>query len=81
MKQNSESFVNKEHDLLVSVARTIGSTLGAVAAKVGPTRSKSKRHPAMRKVRQAKKRTAQIKRKTGRANFSRKSAKKRRSRR
>jgi hypothetical protein len=81
MHRNSKSFVSKEQDLLVSVARTIGSTLGAVAAKVGPTTSKSKRRPAVRKARRAKKRPVLIKRKTGRAKSSPKNAKTRTSRR
>jgi len=36
----------KNEDFLVTVARSIGSTLGAVAAKVNPSPPKSHRRPA-----------------------------------
>ncbi len=41
--------VPKGDDFLTGVARSIGSTLGAVAAKVNPSPHKSHRRPAGRK--------------------------------
>jgi hypothetical protein len=38
-----EGFLNKEEDILTSVARSIGSTLGSVAAKVNAVSSPSRR--------------------------------------
>jgi hypothetical protein len=46
-----EEFLNKEEDILTSVARSIGSTLGTVAAKVNAVSSPSKRKAAARKRR------------------------------
>jgi hypothetical protein len=46
-----EEFLNKEEDILTSVARSIGSTLGTVAAKVNAVSSPSKRKAATRKRR------------------------------
>jgi hypothetical protein len=44
-----ETFLAKEEDILTSVARTIGSTLGTVAAKVNAVSSPSRRKKATRK--------------------------------
>ena len=44
-----EDFLAKEEDILTSVARTIGSTLGTVAAKVNAAASPSPRKKATRK--------------------------------
>jgi hypothetical protein len=46
-----ETFLAKEEDILTSVARTIGSTLGTVAAKVNAVSSSSPRKKATRKRR------------------------------
>jgi hypothetical protein len=46
-----EDFFAKEEDILTSVARTIGSTLGTVAAKVNAVSSPSPRKKATRKRR------------------------------
>lgn len=46
-----ETFLAKEEDILTSVARTIGSTLGTVAAKVNAVSSPSPRKKATRKRR------------------------------
>jgi hypothetical protein len=46
-----EDFLAKEEDILTSVARTIGSTLGTVAAKVNAVSSPSPRKKATRKRR------------------------------
>jgi hypothetical protein len=46
-----ETFLAKEEDILTSVARTIGSTLGTVAAKVNAVSSPSRRKKATRKRR------------------------------
>ena len=43
-----ETFLAKEEDILTSVARTIGSTLGTVAAKVNAVSSPSSRKKATR---------------------------------
>lgn len=45
MKINGRTSAKNE-DLLVTVARAIGSTLGSVAAKVNPSPRKSRRRPA-----------------------------------
>jgi hypothetical protein len=45
MKINRRTSAAKNQDLLVTVARSIGSTLGAVAAKVNPSPRKSPRRP------------------------------------
>lgn len=46
MKINRRTPAAKNQDFLVTVARSIGSTLGAVAAKVNPSPRKSRRRPA-----------------------------------
>jgi hypothetical protein len=46
-----EGFLAKEEDILTSVARTIGSTLGTVAAKVNAVSSPSPRKKLTRKRR------------------------------
>ena len=46
-----ETFLAKEEDILTSVARTIGSTLGTVAAKVNAVSSSSPRKKATPKRR------------------------------
>jgi hypothetical protein len=46
-----EDFLNKQEELLTSVARSIGSTLGTVAAKVNAVSNPSPRKPAGRKSR------------------------------
>jgi hypothetical protein len=46
MKTNRRTSAAKNQDFLVTVARSIGSTLGAVAAKVNPSPRKSSRRPA-----------------------------------
>lgn len=46
MKINRRTSAAKNQDFLVTVARSIGSTLGAVAAKVNPSPRKSRRRPA-----------------------------------
>jgi hypothetical protein len=46
-----ETFLAKEEDILTSVARSIGSTLGTVAAKVNAASSPSPRKAAARKRR------------------------------
>ncbi|MGA2845500.1 MAG: hypothetical protein ABSF68_08770 [Candidatus Acidiferrales bacterium] len=46
-----ETFLAKEEDILTSVARSIGSTLGSVAAKVNAVSSPSRRKKATRKRR------------------------------
>jgi hypothetical protein len=46
---NHPKSAAKNEDFLSSVARSIGSTLGAVAAKVNPAPHKSRRRPAARK--------------------------------
>jgi hypothetical protein len=45
MKTNRRRSAAKNQDFLVTVARSIGSTLGAVAAKVNPSPRKSRRRP------------------------------------
>jgi hypothetical protein len=47
----TEDFLAKEEDLLTTVARTIGSTLGTVAAKVNAVSSPAPRKAAKRKRR------------------------------
>jgi hypothetical protein len=49
MKINRRTSAAKNQDFLVTAARSIGSTLGAIAAKVSPSPSKSHRRPAGRK--------------------------------
>ena len=44
-----EGFLDKQEDILTSVARSIGSTLGTVAAKVNAVSSPSPRKAAARK--------------------------------
>jgi hypothetical protein len=46
-----ETFLAKEEDILTSVARSIGSTLGTVAAKVNAVSNPSPRKAAARKRR------------------------------
>ena len=46
-----EGFLNKEEDILTSVARSIGSTLGTVAAKVNAVSRPSRRKTPARKRR------------------------------
>lgn len=46
-----EDFLAKEQEVLTAVARTIGSTLGTVAAKVNAVSNPSPRKPAARKRR------------------------------
>ena len=46
-----ETFLAKEEDILTSVARTIGSTLGTVAAKVNAVSGSSPRKKATRRRR------------------------------
>jgi|HubBroStandDraft_6_1064221.scaffolds.fasta_scaffold715352_1 hypothetical protein len=46
-----ESFLEKQEDILTSVARSIGSTLGTVAAKVNAVSKPSRRKAATRKRR------------------------------
>jgi hypothetical protein len=46
-----EDFLSKEEDILTSVARSIGSTLGTVAAKVNAVSKPSRRKAASRKRR------------------------------
>ena len=46
-----EGFLDKQEDILTSVARSIGSTLGTVAAKVNAVSSSSTRKAATRKHR------------------------------
>jgi hypothetical protein len=46
-----ESFLDKQEDILTSVARSIGSTLGTVAAKVNAASKPSRRKAATRKPR------------------------------
>ena len=43
MKTNRRTSAAKSQDLLVTVARSIGATLGAMAAKVNPSPRKSRR--------------------------------------
>jgi hypothetical protein len=49
MKINRRRPAAKNKDFLVTAARSIGSTLGAIAAKVSPSPSKSRRRPAGRR--------------------------------
>ena len=49
MKINRRKPAATTQDLLVTVARSIGSTLGAVAAKVSPSPRKSHRRLSRRK--------------------------------
>jgi hypothetical protein len=49
MKINRRASAAKNQDFLVTAARSIGSTLGAIAAKVSPSPSKPHRRPAGRK--------------------------------
>jgi hypothetical protein len=49
MKIKRRASAAKNQDFLVTAARSIGSTLGAIAAKVSPSPSKSHRRPAGRK--------------------------------
>jgi hypothetical protein len=49
MKIHRSRPAAKNKDFLVTVARSIGSTLGAVAAKVSPSSNKTHRRPAGRK--------------------------------
>ena len=46
-----DGFLDKQEDILTSVARSIGSTLGTVAAKVNAVSSPSRRKAATRKRR------------------------------
>jgi hypothetical protein len=46
MKINRRTSAAKSQDLLITVARSIGATLGAVAAKVNPSPRKSRRRIA-----------------------------------
>jgi hypothetical protein len=48
MKITKRKPVQKAEDLLTTVARSIGSTLGVVAAKVNATTHPSRRRPAGR---------------------------------
>jgi hypothetical protein len=48
MKITERKPAQKDDDFLTAVARSIGSTLGAVAAKVNATTPPSRRHPAGR---------------------------------
>jgi hypothetical protein len=47
--KNGRKSAAKDNDFLVSVAESIGSTLGAVAAKVSGTAREARRRPARRK--------------------------------
>jgi hypothetical protein len=49
MKITDRKPAAKREDFLTTVARSIGSTLGAVARKVKPSTRKSTRRPAKRK--------------------------------
>ena len=49
MKITERKPAAKGEDLLTTVARSIGSTLGTVARKVSPSSRKSTRRPARRK--------------------------------
>ena len=49
MKINRRRPAAKNQDFLMTAARSIGSTLGAIAAKVSPSPSKSHRRPAGRR--------------------------------
>ena len=46
MKIDKRGPAAKNQDFLVTAARSIGSTLGAIAAKVSPSPRKSRRRPA-----------------------------------
>jgi hypothetical protein len=73
-----ENFLSKEEDILTSVARTIGSTLGTVAAKVSSVSSPSPRKKAARKRRPRAKAT-QKKRPSKKAKGARKPAARKRT--
>jgi hypothetical protein len=47
--KNGRKSAAKDNDFLVSVAESIGSTLGAVAARVSGTAGAARRRPARRK--------------------------------
>ena len=49
MKLKKRKPATKEEEFLLSVARSIGSTLGAVAAKVNPSSHKPRQRPVGRK--------------------------------
>ena len=66
-----EGFLDKQEDILTSVARSIGSTLGTVAAKVNAVSKPSRRKAATRKRRPR----AKAAKKTGSAKKSKRSTK------
>ncbi len=70
-----EAFLTKEEDILTSVARSIGSTLGTVAAKVSAVSSPSPRKKAAGKRRpRAKAKAAKKKRPAKKSKRAGKSA-------